>query len=262
MAEKKALGTVTNPDLSDLIYDDPMTPSEKEVLTYFEQCYMLSGTLPSRQKCLDAGFAAKSYDIAIRKQAFHTALMNRGILDRSSLKIQDGLTREQLQVANILLDFRDKRSDTKKLAEANITTAKYNGWLKDPVFQNYIRTRSEQVINENQRDINDALLNRARSGDIGAIKYTNQMTGYFDPDKKDVTDVNMVLMSVLDILQRHLSTNPEILSSVAEELLTLAEKATSSGMGVSSQRVITGSSNLLSLDSEPYSGGLDLLELQ
>lgn len=218
------LGTVTNPKPEELYNDAPLTSSEKELLAYFEQTYMLNATLPSRQRCLDAGFAEVTYDQAVRKVAFHKGLESRGIQDRSSLRIQDGLTREQLQVANILLDYRDKRSDSKKLAEANVTTTKYNGWLKDPVYQNYIRTRSEQVINENQRDINSALLNRARSGDLGAIKYTNQMTGYFDPDKRDVTDVNMVLMSVLDILTRKLN-DPAILAEVAEELLTLAEKA-------------------------------------
>jgi hypothetical protein len=205
---------------------------------------MLTGVLPGEAKCVEVGFARTVYTTAIRKKRFHEALANRGMVDRSTIKIQDALTREQLTVANVLLDFRDKRSDAKKLAELDIPTTKYNGWLKDPAFQHYMRTRSEQVINENQRDINDALLQRARSGDMGAISYVNKLTGYFDPDKREVTDVNAVLMSVLDILQRKLSNAPDLLVDVAEELLLLAEKAVPVGT-----RIIAGT-----VDKPVYEG--------
>lgn len=245
MAEKQEVKQETWTDADGLLVwnDDALTPPERELLSYYEQTFLLHEVIPSLERCVKEGFDSKVVVSARHKKKFREALQNRGIepvyhpntdptkgpvgalMVPASRGEFASLTPEQLMVANILLDFRDKRSNSKKLAECGITTAKYNGWLKDPVFKNYVTKRSEQLFGENQNEINGALLSRARSGDIGAIKYANQMTGYFDPDKREVTDVNMVLMTVLEILTEELSTSPELLGRVAERLVTLADRA-------------------------------------
>jgi hypothetical protein len=195
-----------------------LTSSDKALLAFFEQSWLLHGSLPTREVCVKAGFGGSLFDKALKNESFKDALQRRGItLGSTSL-----LTPEQLSVANIMLDIRDNRSQRKKLQECNVTTAKWEGWLRDPAFQQYIRSRAEAMLGDNLHESHLALLDRVRSGDISAIKYFNEITGRYVPSGNEKVDVNGVLMKVLEIIQRHVK-EPEALNNIAADFLLLAD---------------------------------------
>lgn len=198
-----------------------LTSSEKSLLSFFEQKWYLHGSLPTRETCVKAGFGGVIFDKALKNQAFKDALERRGITVTREAHV---LTPEQLNTANIMLDLRDNRSQKKKLQECGVTTSKWEGWLRDPVFQNYLRQRAENLLGDNLHESHLALLDRVRSGDIGAIKYFNEITGRYVPASKDSVDVNGILMRVLEIIQIHVKDG-DTLSAIAGDFMQLASAA-------------------------------------
>lgn len=103
------------------------------------------------------------------------------------------LTPLQLIVANAMLDLVDTRSQKKKLQDLGVSTSKYNMWLKDPVFQGYLRDRAEAMLGENQHEAHLALLDKVRMGDMKAISYYNELTGRYTQSTQAQTGTNVVL---------------------------------------------------------------------
>lgn len=200
----------------------PLTSSEKSLLSFFEQIWFLNGNLPTRDACVKAGFGGVIFDKAIKSATFKESLERRGIVSRENPSV---LTPEQLTVANVMLDLRDNRSQRKKLSECGVSTAKWEGWLRDTHFRAYLQTRSENLLGDNLHESHLALLDRVRNGDVGAIKYFNEITGRYVPASNEKVDVNGVLMKVLEIIQRHVS-DPLQLDKIAKDFMLLADTNT------------------------------------
>lgn len=226
-----------------------LTSSERELLSFFEQVWFLNGILPTRDACVKAGFGGVIFDKAIKSETFKAALERRGVVNKENPSV---LTPEQLTAANVMLDLLDNRSKRKKLSELNISTAKWEGWLRDPHFRQYLQTRAENLLGDNLHESHLALLDRVRSGDIGAIKYFNEITGRYVPASNEKVDVNGVLMKVLEIIQRHVD-DPLILDNIARDFLLLAD---TSGMR-QAPRVI---SSVGVLDSSVSSSSVGIID--
>ena len=209
----------------------PLSKPERELVSYFEQTWLLHSNLPTREACVKQGFGGALFDKAVKNESFKDALIRRGI----SLSESSALTPEQLTVANLMQDLRDNRSQRKKLQECGVTTAKYEAWLRDPAFQSYLRNRSENMLGDNLHESHLALVDRVRSGDVSAIKYFNEITGRYVPQGNEKVDVNGVLMKVLEIIQRHV-TDANALSSIAADFLLLADTSQPIGMGLNRPR--------------------------
>lgn len=133
------------------------------------------------------------------------------------------LTELQFIAVNVMLDFRDNRSQKKKLADYGISTTQWDGWLQDPVFQDYLQTRAEALLNQNQHEAHLALVDRVRSGDLGAIKYFNQMTGRFTEQSNDQFNPQYVIMRVIEIITLRVQ-DTELQQVIANDLLALANE--------------------------------------
>lgn len=216
-----------------------LTEREHELLSYMEQEYLLHGSPPTRDRCVSAGVTTPLvYDRALKQSHFREALLMRGISLRGLEPASNGggvLTEEQLVAANVMLDLTDNRSRKKKLMDLGIPTQRWEGWLRDPVFQSYIRTRSENLLGDNIHESHLALIDRVKSGDINAIKYFNEITGRYVPNANDKADVNAVLMMVLEVIQRHVK-DPTALSNIGDELVMIGKRNAPSSMGRGFQR--------------------------
>lgn len=206
----------------------PLSQKDHDLLSYIEQMYLLHGAVPTKEKCIASGKTnASHYSTCLKSPDFRHAMLMRGItlVGFSETPAQDlTLTEEQLVTANIMLDLRDNRSQKNKLKDCGVSSAKWEGWLRDPAFQSYIRQRAENLLGDNIHESHLALVDRVRSGDINAIKYFNEITGRYTPQGNDKADVNAVLMMVLEVLQRRLSNEPELLAQVADDLLAIGRK--------------------------------------
>jgi len=193
-----------------------LTVEELQLVTFFDQYYRIHGEL------LTADVAEEKYGIpsnltarSIKKSDFRKALEERGIILNRYEKPDDwaskSLTPLQLLVANTLLDAIDTRTHKKKLQDLKVSTNTYNAWLKDPVFKEYLQTRAEQLLGENKHEINTALLDKVRSGDIKAISYLNEMLGIFTPQRASNQnfDVHGLIVKIIEIIDETVSNGEE-----------------------------------------------------
>lgn len=201
-----------------------LTVKDHKFLSYLEQRYLESGSIPTKDVCVSSGYTDSGhYNKCLKSQDFRHAMLTRGMSLRgfSETPELDGiLSEEQLIAANVMLDLRDNRSQSKKLRELGVSTAKWEGWLRDPAFQNYLRTRSEALLPDNLHESHLALLDRVRSGDMVAIKYYNEITGRYVPNGNDKADVNAVLMMVMEVLQRRVK-DPELVTAICDDLIAI-----------------------------------------
>jgi hypothetical protein len=200
---------------------------ELQLVTFIDQQYQLTGELLTADRALrEFGIPAASMSAALNNKEVKDALVERGIIferfDKDDWTSQS-LSPIQLLVANALLDLTDTRSQKKKLQDLNTSTSTYNAWLKDPVFKDYIHKRAEQLIGDNKHEVDMALLDRVRAGDLKAIAYYNEMTGRFVPISKTQTaniDIGGIIVKVIEIIDECV-TNKADKMLVAEKLKQL-----------------------------------------
>jgi hypothetical protein len=127
------------------------------------------------------------------------------------------LSAEQLAVANALLNLSDRRSRTKKLQDFGVSPAVFNNWKRDPVFNAYLREQSEKILPDSISEVHLALVDSATAGDIQAIKLFYEITGRHTPNSQQTVNVQMMLVHVIEAVQRHVH-DPEILRQIASEI--------------------------------------------
>lgn len=201
-----------------------LSDSQRYVITFIEQQYALNGVVPSAEYIAEQ-FTDVSLTGLYNSAEFCAALERRGIPNPKPPKTIQGpvgvLTAQQLLVANTMLDFRDTRSNKNKLKDLECDTQTYQTWLKDPAFSNYIQTRAEQLLGESGHEVNLALIQRAGTGDTNAMRLYYGITGRYSerPDNSAI-DVALVLIKVLEVIQRHIS-DAETLEAIAGDLSNL-----------------------------------------
>ncbi len=185
-----------------------MTPEKLQFVTFMVQQYHLSGSLITAEKAYsEYGLPVGTYNRYIGDEDVKAAFLEHGIITRDEANewANLSLTQEQLIVANTLLDLTDTRSTKKKLQDLGSSTTQYQAWLKDPVFQKYIHTRANQLIGENVHEIDLALMDKVRSGDLKAIAYVNEMTGRFVQQNSTNSggaqfDIQATIIAILEII--------------------------------------------------------------
>lgn len=208
---------------------DELSEFEIQLLTFLDQQYHLTGTLLTAEKAYEEyGIPVKDFEAAYNKPVFRDSLTERGVVFERITPYGDtaqwigkSLTPIQLLAANSLLDLTDTRTNKKKLQDLGISTAKYNAWLKDPVFKDYLSARAKQLINDNEHEVDLALLDKVRAGDMKAISYYNEFTGRYVPERSkpqsqsgiiNGIDVQQILVRVIEIINEEVNDPKEILA--------------------------------------------------
>lgn len=210
------------------------TQLDENYINYCVQMYTLYGDLPSKEKSESNGFDSMYYGRLVGDngigRAYRTRLETEGIpagvLDEltGNRKRSEVLTELQYTTAVIMLDLRDTRSQSKKLAECGVSTTKYNSWLRDATYQNFVRTLSEKMLGDNQHEAHYALLGKVRAGDMGAIQYYNKLTGRFNdsPASSGSLDTRALLTRIIEAIQKHVR-DPEVQQAIADEILSYTQ---------------------------------------
>jgi hypothetical protein len=134
---------------------------------------------------------------------------------------QVGLTYEMTSTVAVLLDTTRVDSLRSRLRDVGVTYNTYQTWLKFAPFRNMIEAGADQMLSNSYVDMNRALVQQAVKGDVNAIKFAYELTGRYDPNSKQVMEVNAVIASMVEIIQKHV-TDQDTLSSIALDLQMLA----------------------------------------
>lgn len=239
----------------------PLRESELQFVTFMHQNFSLTGSILSQQAAEDIiGIPSDDYQALMTDDRVLAALEERGVVlkvttpvgEAEVVAIKDwqrqaqlkSLTPQQLVVANTMLDLIDTRSQKKKLQDLNVATTTYNTWLKDPVFQEYLRERAEGMLGDNQHEAHLALLDKVRMGDIKAIELYYEYQGIYTRASASQVNANQVAVDVQNLLVRIIEIindevdDPSTAARIADKFKGLMQARTIAGELVQQEVVV------------------------
>lgn len=202
---------------------NPFRSREERLITYLEQHWNEYGNLPTGEKlvlqkvCVDI----EEYNYLINTDFVLRALDVLGIKTDPDLQI---LTPQQLAAAQVMFDFHDGRSDVKKLRDLKINSQTWDNWLKDPTFQQYMRAKIGNLLEDNTHEIDRALFLKARSGNVEAIRLVNAVLGRHqtvEAPKIGQVDAHVFIMKLFEVLQQYLITQPDLLKEIGQAIIDI-----------------------------------------
>jgi len=201
-----------------------LTEREVRIVNFIEQKYYETGQIPTNEIiCAMLNLPRQVPINAWKKELFRKSLTARGISLDTNKDNPGILTQEQLLVANIILNIHDKTTIRKKLETVStalgkkITVQTYNGWLQQPAFQNYIRTRIEKEFGNTDTAAKMAHIRAIHDGDMNAVKLYYEMTGLYNPRLQVDVNIEAVIMNVIEIISRHVQ-DPATLEAIAGDI--------------------------------------------
>lgn len=204
-----------------------LSEKQHKLVLFCEQFYLLNQRLPVYGNVKEYGYDRTFFSDCLKNSTFNKCLELRGLTPYTSLNSKGNppayLSGQQLEAANCMLDLRDNRSQKNKLKDLGVSSQLWETWLRVPAFNKYLKLRSEQILGDNSFEAHLSLVDRVRSGDLGAIKYYNEITGRYVPAaNKGQVDIQVVLYQVLEIVQQ-LVPDVEVQAAIAKRLMGLAE---------------------------------------
>lgn len=209
----------------------PMSDKELQFCSYLEQVFLLRSHIPTYEIVANAlGLTGRDeYNDLLGNVRVRTYLKGIGLdLDSIQRDNRNALSPLQLLTINSLLDFNTPEPDHKKLKKLGVTGKQFAAWKSDPAFATYFKERIDKIFSEDTGEIDRALFERARDGDIAAIKFYNEITGRYRPANatgNTAVDISLILIRIQEILLRHLHQDPELLQVIGLELEAVANSA-------------------------------------
>lgn len=198
---------------------EELTTREEVLLNFVEQHWYTKKGMPSpEQIAKGTGFMREFCAVALQSLPVIYALEDRGIIVTNTHPV---LTTVQLRAANLMLNTKDGRNAKRKLEALEITTAQWEGWLRDPVFQDYITQRAENLLGDSLYEAHTSLLSSVRSGDTTALKLYYEMTGRWSSKTVGEVNIEFLMMRIIEIIQREV-TDPETLMRIGLAFEALA----------------------------------------
>ena len=163
--------------------------------------YRQNGKLPSATELnkLHPAITAKVYGGLMLSDEFKQALAYRGI----EWNDESGLSLEQQSVILMLQDFTDRRSVGVKLRELGVPMARYQAWLKHPLFRKAINDNAEMALQEAVAPALTALAGKAAAGEDRAIEKVLEISGRWNPNAQSVEDARQVVMSLVEAIIKY-----------------------------------------------------------
>lgn len=152
---------------------------------------------------------------------FKQALALRGI----ELDPENGLTQEQAMAITLLSDPTDTRMTTTKLRQLGISQQKYHNWMRQPLFSQLLRERSEHNLGDAIPVALNRLVGNAEKGDQRAIEKLLEITGRYNPAQIEVGNARQVVLVMVEAVLRHVKdkeARAAILGEVQDAMQTMA----------------------------------------
>lgn len=114
-----------------------------------------------------------------------------------------------ITACHVMADVSDRRPVGSKLRSINMTTTRWNNFLKVKANRDYWNAIVDSLmVNEVWNEGRIALARNVADGDLPSIKYTNELTGKFVQQRDfDPRILQVLLTSILDIIVRHVDPN-------------------------------------------------------
>jgi hypothetical protein len=206
----------------------PLTISQLKVVNWIEEWWLRKHEFPPVDS-LVSFFPDFNLDEALGNEVFLSSLDNRGIrLPRAD----SVLTNEQLAGIALISNFRDPRSPTAKLRSIGISWTKWNGWMRDRHFKEYLQDLAAINFSDSLDVVQTGMLKAAEKGNVEAAKFYLELTGRYTPKTQEVANVRVILSRILEVIQIHVK-DKDTLRSIASDF----EKVLSGGVPEPTQQI-------------------------
>ncbi|MFF5977063.1 phBC6A51 family helix-turn-helix protein [Streptomyces sp. NPDC012769] len=210
---------------SEITYFEPW---QLEVVLFIERVHSTTGGIPTDADIVEhIRFTKKIRDFSVAQlkefredPRFHASMDSRGIPVANT----GNLSQRQMAAASVMLNLTDRRSDEKKLRDIGVSTEEYSNWMQNSVFAEYMRQRSEVLINNSVHEAHMGLMRGVRQGNTASIKLYYELSGRYNPNEENQVNIRMVLGRVVETIQKYV-TDPDVLNSLAVELSQIAIEA-------------------------------------
>jgi hypothetical protein len=159
---------------------------------------------------------------------FQRALEERGITpDRVEA---DGLSAEMVSCIRALSDPAPGLSVRQRLRGAGVSWEQFQGWLNFGPFREALTRASERGLKGAVALANAKLVESVDSGDLKAVQYLHELTGYFTPGRQQTLDAQQLVRDVMTVVLRRV-TDPSLLMELAGDFRVLQERMFVGGDG-------------------------------
>ena len=162
---------------------------------------------------------------------FRRALEERGITaDRVE---GDGLSVEMVACVRALSDPQPGLTVRQRLRGAGVSWEQFQGWLQFGPFREALTRASERGLKGAVALANAKLVENVDQGDLKAVQYLHELTGYFTPGRQQTLDTQQLVRDVMAVVLRRV-TDPELLMQLAGDFRVLQERMVVGGDGTGS----------------------------
>ncbi len=188
-------------DVNEVAKKIPLTVFELEVINWVEERWQINKQFPSDQDFKASWGKTVKVNQFLTHPTVRLALKNRGIrAPKSEHEMRSDLSQEQMAAILVVLDYTDKRSMYSKFKSLGINSAKWNGWMKNPVFKKYLHSISADNFGDAIHVAQTSLVKSVESGDINAIKYYMQVTGVDGANSQTMENFRIIISKLMEAL--------------------------------------------------------------
>jgi hypothetical protein len=216
-----------------------LEPWQRDMVNYVERIHSVTGNFPEDEdtlaylRLLKHQVSEEDIENAKAHPLFQASMQSRGI-------VLDGyfISARQLAAVSAMLNLVDRRSDEKKLRDLGISTEEWSTWMLNKHFAEYVKQRSENMLENNLHMAHMGLMRGVNQGNTASIQLYYKLTGRYDPDQEQNVNIRLVIGKVLEAIQKHVR-DPNKLNALAVEMSQIAIEA---GSPVANNSVIPGMS--------------------
>ena len=198
-------------------YRTKLRQKDREVISFCERHYLLNrGQFPSTEQiATNCRLSITRVKYILENSNVTESLYRRGIENWDKTVDSSYLSPEQIACAALIANFADTRSVAAKLDIIGITPTQYYAWLNNPTYKEFVRSLAESSLENTHHEAIGAFIQLVRNGDLAAIKYYFEITGY--ADSSDAVNLKLTIQRVIESIQRHVK-DPQILARIALEI--------------------------------------------
>lgn len=186
----------------------------RNILAAVDILYRREGVFPTIEDAHKSWpkITKKTYSKVYALSEFKQALELRGI----SMSPNSGLTEEQ-GLAILHLSNPDGKTLQSKLKQLAISMPKYQAWMRQPLFAETLRQRSEQNLGDSVSTALNQLVANADRGDQRAIEKLLEISGRYNPAQIESENARQVVLVMVEAVLKHV-TNKEEKSAILHEV--------------------------------------------
>lgn len=148
---------------------------------------------------------------------FQEALELRGVL----FNAEQGLTEEQQYALLVITNPTNQRSLNSVLKDLNIPIARWQAWMKHPLFAAAYRKRSEDNLSEAIPMLVNRVVQGADAGKENMIRLGLEMTGRWNPARQEVEDAKIVVSRVIEAVIKRIP-DPALRQAILDDIRGIA----------------------------------------